>query len=1449
MRKSLKFSAYAVAGLILLTGLLTLLAVGLVNTERARRMVLERVNATLNGSLSLEHHHLALIGGQLELRQAQLHSAQGEPLIRLDRLLVEWRWRDLLGKTLYLSEVVLDGPSLDLVIGEDGRLNLMDVFPAGTAEKPQDRQPDKGGGELPINLVIADLRLRGGRLDFQHRPAGLHFQLARLEADADADIKGQKGRLDLKLADLKIQTPQLATHITPFELSAALKGDHLVLERLNLSTEKQRTHLEAKGGVEGFHDQARLDLKLALKSELSQWAALLPPDRPLNGPLQADLRVSGSLFDPTARLTATYGGGRLAGVAVSGADLDLTLDGRRLTLAGLNLRPADGEIGIKAEADLRPVWPQGFRHPSTGLDRLVYQLDLSARQLPLDLLPQLPKGYGGRLGAALHLSGRGVAPHEAPSGGGPEKDAAHADLEGRLSLSEARSPHTGTPATMTLTTEARLSGGRVDVAHLDLAAPEASLKAQGRVDLATAAVSAEARLKADDLSRLTRLAGLEHLAGQVAGQFDVAGRLDRPEVHFDLDGRSLAAQQITIGDLALAGDLNAQGVLTLGRLNLVNQGSRIDARGRLQLPQKTDASSETLPIEATVDLQTVEAADFVSADLAKGQLDGRIVIGGNLNHPRAEVALTGQALAVKNVTVGDLTVDAGIAKGVARIRRLGLQNGVSRLNVSGEATLYDAATLSPLADPLLHLDVKAPVIEIGDFYDQAEGRLSLTGQLRGRLSALTAEGHIAGHDLEAAGQAFSQMAVELSFAEQRLSVDTFMLSLAEHTPAEGSGKAPAEGGGEAPADGEAPAKGSGEARISGNGWVDTAGRYSISLSSATIPLTHIAAIAKQQTVGGTIAFDISGSGRLEDPGLKGEIRFSDMVLNQKPIDDGRLLVTVSEGAVRLAGGLDFDLTGSYTLASKQFEIDLTFDGTDLHPYLLAAGREDMAGRLDGRIRVRGNGADLTQTTAQVDVQHLALTYLDRPLLATDSLKAVFDNEVLDLQPTRLRLLDTGALEASGRLGLKGAVDFRVDGRVPLSVARPFMPPDSDLEGRADLHLSLGGSLNTPAIEARLDLAQVAMTVPVTLQKLQRLGGQIRYDGRRIEIQDLTGQLDDGRFAVSGHADVEGRRLMQADLAVDVQALPVVIPETADLKFDSHLRLTGDPKAARLQGEVTLLEGLYYKDVKLNLLEAATTRRRAQSPPAAEEPDPLLQAVELDVQVGYRSPFLVENNLAFLEVVPDLHLTGSLARPVIAGRAEVTEGELIYQRRRFEVTRGVVDFVDPYQLAAEVDVEGETQVRDWQITLAVSGSPDALRFKLSSDPPEEDNDILSLLLLGRTSREFIEGEGGTSQSPKQMVASLVASTMGEDIKRVTGVDILEVDTQNDEENPESERIQVTVGKKLSRRMTVKYAVESKQGAFTRRVISEYKFIDELLMTGAQDSTGIFSGELVFRLEFR
>jgi autotransporter translocation and assembly factor TamB len=1047
-------------------------------------------------------------------------------------------------------------------------------------------------------------------------------------------------------------------------------------------------------------------------------------------------------------------------------------------------------------------------------------LELAAHGLPLNLLPQLPEGYGGQLGANLRLGGQGIAPHVTVGEAGPQA-AAHANLSGTLSLSQGQTPLRGTPAMATLATEIRLIAGQLKVDRLAVTAPEATLTAQGQLDLAATKVSAEMQLNAEDLSRLKPLSGLDHLAGVISGEFTVDGQLTRPEVHFDLDGRDLAAQEITIGDLALTGGLFPQGELKVARLQLVNQGSRIDAQGHLQLPVGGDAASDSLPLDATLNLKTVEAADFVATDLAQGQVDGRIVVGGTLSRPRAEATLAGEGVAVADLALGDLILDARIEKGVARIHELALRNGASHLKISGEADLYDPSGLTPLKDPRFKLDIDAPVLEIGDFYDQAQGTLSLRGRLVGSRSAPTAALHIEGADLVAGGQPFSQLVVDLAFTDQRLTVEKLALALAH------------------------------DARIEGGGWVEVApaGRYELILKSQAIPLSRIAALQTQEAIAGLVSFDIMGNGHLDDPSLDGDLRLTEMRLNQAPIDDGRLRLAVAGGQVRLTGGLNFQLDAGYRWADQVFEAALEFDGTELAPYLIAMGQPDLAGRLDGGIRAQGDLAQPENLQAHIDLTGIALTYKGHPLLTTQSLKADLAHQTLRLAPTRLRLLQDGMLEAAGEMSLTEVRDLRVDGNIPLAVANPFMGEGSDLAGQADLHLALAGAWQNPRIDAAVSFDQVAMTLPVTFQKLHQLNGSLRYDGQHLKIENLAGQLDDGRFALEGRAQIQGRQLLQADLSLTARALPLALPDTLDLKLDSDLRLMGNAEAANLQGEVILLEGLYYKDVKLNLFKAATTRRRAQAPPAVVAPNPRLEAVALDIHIGHRQPFYVDNNLAALQLAPDLQVGGTLAQPVVSGRAQVTEGELTYQKKTFTITRGVVDFIDPYRIAPEVEVVSETKVRDWQITLDVSGTPDALLFKLSSDPPEEDNDILSLLLLGRTSRELIEGEGGSNQSTKQMLANLVASTMGEDLKRVAGVDILEVDTTNDEDDPEGERIEVTVGKKLSRRMTLKYAVESKAGFFTRRVISEYKLIDELLATGFQDSDGIFGGELLFRLEFR
>jgi autotransporter translocation and assembly factor TamB len=329
---------------------------------------------------------------------------------------------------------------------------------------------------------------------------------------------------------------------------------------------------------------------------------------------------------------------------------------------------------------------------------------------------------------------------------------------------------------------------------------------------------------------------------------------------------------------------------------------------------------------------------------------------------------------------------------------------------------------------------------------------------------------------------------------------------------------------------------------------------------------------------------------------------------------------------------------------------------------------------------------------------------------------------------------------------------------------------------------------------------------------------------------------------------------QGRIVIKANAVSVAWPDTMDMVVSGELNLTGSEQKALLAGDLTLVEGTYYKDVRIDLLSTLTRlteARRAEPVPDTKPKPDWMKHIELGIAVKHRNPLLVDNNLAKLAIVPDLAISGTLATPVVTGQARVVDGQLTYRRTAFEVTRGVIDFVNPYRIESSLDIQAKAQVRDWQIILALTGPIDELALQLSSDPPESDSDILALLLVGRTGGEIRRGEGGSKQSPSQMLAGLAASEWGEDIRKKTGLDILEVETGGDGEEDEDaeDRIQLTLGKRLSRRLTLKYEVERGNGETVQRAVSEYRFLEHLLASGFQDSQGGYGGELLFRINFR
>jgi translocation and assembly module TamB len=118
------------------------------------------------------------------------------------------------------------------------------------------------------------------------------------------------------------------------------------------------------------------------------------------------------------------------------------------------------------------------------------------------------------------------------------------------------------------------------------------------------------------------------------------------------------------------------------------------------------------------------------------------------------------------------------------------------------------------------------------------------------------------------------------------------------------------------------------------------------------------------------------------------------------------------------------------------------------------------------------------------------------------------------------------------------------------------------------------------------------------------------------------------------------------------------------------------------------------------------------------------------------------------------------------------------------------------------------------------------------------------------------EAGDSEKQAEALAAFLAGAMSGDIRKITGLDIVEVSTAETREETEEEvagtstgQSRITVGSKVSERLTLKYSVESGQYGLVQESATDYRLTDTMTVSGFQNNRGVFGGELIFRYEFR
>lgn len=610
----------------------------------APRMVAERTGHTLAiGDVQANPYLL-----RLDARDIALRAPDGDAVATLGRLLVDLQVSSLFARAWTFKTVQLEQPELDVVVEEDGRLNLAELVPDDPSPEPQ--QPPS---RTVPRLVVQHGSVTGGRLTFADRT------VAQAPAITVAPI-------DVAVNDLATVPDREGRYV----VTAALPDGATVEWRGDVSLRP----LASSGEVRLDGLQART--------------------------LWPFVRERLALSQPAAVISAA-GNYR---VAYSQGDATFTIDDARI--AATNVRVPLHE-DAEPELTLQSLTAEGIHFDLAAQALTVARLaarngDVSAAvdaQGNLDwarVTPPAPQRAAGQAEADATGDARTLADIDARSASATQARSTDASARPwKIAVNEAlvealSATYSDASRTTPLVVQGRLSRARAtidatlggDATQVDVEQLQAALEA-----VSARAANADAPMLALDALRVEQ------------GRADTGSRRVRADA-VAVDGGKLLLERDPAGDIALLEAFRAAGADAAAEAAPHEDGSWSYALGELRIDDVLVTMRELSfepPIEyvAVVSSASIANIDSRSEQPMRFELAARAQAGGtlkaegevaqDLSRAAVDVALEALALEPFQPVLGRyarLALQSGTASATAQVQ-YSSENGAPRVNATG----------------------------------------------------------------------------------------------------------------------------------------------------------------------------------------------------------------------------------------------------------------------------------------------------------------------------------------------------------------------------------------------------------------------------------------------------------------------------------------------------------------------------------------------------------------------------------------------------------------------------------------------------------------------------------------------------------------------------------------------------------------------------------------------
>ncbi|MBF0429803.1 MAG: translocation/assembly module TamB domain-containing protein [Fibrobacteria bacterium] len=1379
----------------------------LLNASFVHEIVLRNINTRLPGSITFQSLKLSLFNGQVDCTEARLLNIDGSPLAGFEHLTLQVNLLSLIRNKYVVNKFHLSTPWAKLEVDSTGQLNLIHAL-IDSKEKDQ-----KQKSTTPFQMPFFDLKsflVTNANFNYRDKTNETQYTLPDIRLKAGLILPRRDANLEIKLDSgfLSIGTAEIP--LTKAIFNAAMKRGSI--DSLSIELQSQKSSINIIGQIKDLFTVPLFDLSLKADAHLPELTGAINSKEIVTGDAGLFIEIKGPLNNPQIIADLDYTGGNVKTVNIGPSAGTIRLRNKKVTIDSIMLSLFEGKVFVSGDVNMNEVFPNGLMGKEKYLNRCSYQLVTTTKGLNLKHLGSQQKPVQGRGQGIFRLTGTGLDP-----------DSLKATITTNLKLTDfgyGKKIRSLLNGTINLSTD--IASGVIHCRKLEMAYGTTQLHLTGKYKLSTAFYEGTLKTIIPSVGNTLSSFGVEGIEGNVLNSIVVSGNLNQQNIlsalslKSEIEAKALKYQNYAFGNISGIATLNKGNSSLVLALQNGNSALSLNADGGIPFITVGKGGQNSKVFTSSIKADSLFLGDFLLDSLFQANL-------GQSRGSEQDSGLTQEASSWESLQrplsfFADIHIETNSSRlwidSILIHEREMFLRGIGVFDIATkklDANLsFSTGEISPYIKSIVNQDAA------GVF----SGQGSITGFIQQPVLAM----QMSGVGLRYNNFHLDSVALEAETdSAGRANIKQLLLNAGNSTVhARGS---------LGPLFQSSPillTSLNGEIELMSDGF--NLHDCNDSLQGRLSLLSHIVHAPDSGFNGKLVitgeAIDVSGY-TLESFETQ-TIFQKDSIIFQKVIGQTRENET-------------FSGTGFVTL-NKNYQIQLNVPKFPLQ-HMGNVMPEFINGLLTAEISGQGNlnnplfKASFRVSEASIgnmalaDVEHFSLTYKNRTLY---------------IDTLALQTLENGFLTVSGQVTSAGDPDLKIKGDLSLKLLPLWVPVMSDLSGRLLLDGIIEGSGKEPLVNAEVSIKNASWTVPGLQQNFHDVNAKIKVKPDSIVVEGLNGLWETGAIDFRGAIAHNNWDFGDVQAYLTTNAAPLQVPGMMYMLLNSDLHFAGNigvDGGGTVNGNILVVEGLYHKDVKINVWESIKKKRPDVSHNNEEHPA-FWKNIKWNVAVKSAAPFMVKNNLAQLAVRPNLSYSGTTMSPVINGKAAIESGYILFRKKKFDVTRGNIFFTNPYKIAPELDIKSETHIREYKIFLSLSGELHALTFSLSSEPGLEHEDILSLILTGKTISQLTGKEDfGNTTSATQLLAQVLASSYSGKIEKATGFDEIVLDGGEGQQTG----LRLTVGKKLSKRLKTKYLLESEKGEVVQKAVAEYKLSENLILNGFQDSEGKFGGEIKVYLE--